>query len=186
MQLSSRDAAAALAEIDQARTAMRRAIRTHRGHYYLWIWGVTWIAMSLTAYFLGDSAARYFALICVPGVLASVAVGRFQRRQVAIPGSPRVLGVIGALLVFGALFPFVLHGPSDSRAYFAYSCLICMQAYVVIGLWTDTYLLWLGLVVAGLIMIGFFLPPGIFWLWMAVCAGGPLMLTGFYVRHFWH
>ena len=185
MNLSPQDAAAALAEVEDARRTMRRAIRAHRGHFYLWIWGATWIAMPLTAHFLGDYAVRYFGLICVPGTIASIAVGLIQRRQVSAPGSQRLFGVLAAIFGFAALFPFVLHSHADARACYAYACLAAMQGYVVIGLWTDTYLFWLGLFVTAMILIGYFLLPGIFWVWMAVCGGGPLFLTGFYVRHFW-
>ena len=121
----------------------------------------------------------------MPGAIASVVVGLVQRRQIMVPGGLRVLGVMAAMFLFAALFPFVLHGPSDARAYYAYACLVCMQGYVVTGVWTDSYLFWLGLLVTALIMVGFFLLPGIFWLWMAACTGGSLVLTGFYVRHFW-
>ena len=185
MDLTPQDAARTLAEVEQARTAMRRAIRAHRGHFYLWIWGATWIAMPLTAHFLGDNAVRYFGLICVPGTSASIAVGLAQRRQVSGAGSQRLFGVLAAILGFAALFPFVLHGQTDARGYYAYACLAAMQGYVVVGLWADTYLFWLGLFVTAMILVGLFLLPGIFWLWMAACAGGPLLLTGFYVRHFW-
>jgi hypothetical protein len=185
MKLSPQDAATALAEVDLARTAMRHVIREHRGHYYLWIWGATWIAMPLTAYFAGDGAVRYFALICLPGILASVAVSLVQRRQISSPDSFRPFGVMAGILLFAVIFPFVLHGRPDPRAYYAYACLACMQAYVVMGLWVDRYLLWLGLFVAAMILVGFFLLPGIFWLWMALFAGGPLVLTGFYIRHCW-
>lgn len=184
-ELSSRDAAAALAEIETARTAMRRVIRAHRGHYHLWIWGVIWIAMPLTALFGGDDAAHYFGWICLPGIIASIAVGIAQSRQIKGPVNPRFLGVIAALVLFAVLFPFVLHARADARSLYTYLCLVSMQGYVIAGLWTDSYLLWLGLIVTALILVGFFLLPGVFWLWMAACGGGSLVLTGFYVRHFW-
>jgi hypothetical protein len=60
-----------------------------------------------------------------------------------------------------------------------------MQVYVVAGLWTDSYLLWVGVLVSVLVILGLFCFPGIFWLWMAVFGGGTLIASGFYVRHFW-
>ena len=65
------------------------------------------------------------------------------------------------------------------------SSLVAMQAYVVAGLWIDSYLLWLGIAVTVLILLGLFLFPAVFWLWMAIFGGGSLIATGFYVRHFW-
>jgi hypothetical protein len=185
MELTPQAAAAALAEIARARAAMRRAIREHRGHWHLWIWGAAWIAMPAMAQVLGDNAVRFFPWICVVGAVLSFAVGVTQGRQIKLPFSGRFLGMLGAVLLFAAIFPFVLHARPDSKEIYAYVCLVAMQGYVIAGLWTDTYVLWLGLFVTALILVGSFFLPGMFWLWMAVCGGGSLVLTGFYVRHCW-
>src|SRR4051812_29611691 len=184
-ELSPQEASALLADVDAARAAMRHAIRDHRGHYHLWIWGAAWIAMPLTAHFGGDNAARYFPWICVVGWLLSVITGITQGRQIRRSTNGRFIAAMVTLWVFAALFPFVLRPAFEVRAIYTYTCLIAMQTYVMAGLWTDTYLLWVGLVVTVLVLLGFFLFPGIFWLWMAVFGGGTLVLTGFYVRHSW-
>ena len=185
MKLTPEEAVAALADVEQGRRAMRSAIRAHRGHLHLWLWGVAWIAMPLTAYFGGDSAARFFPWICLAGIVASFAGGLTQHRQVRTPFNGRFLGVLSTVLLFAAIFPWVLHAQFDTKTAYAYLCLVAMQGYIVAGLWTDSYLLWLGLAVTALILVGHFLLPGIFWPWMAVCGGGSLLLTGFYVRFFW-
>ena len=185
MNISPQDAAQALHEIEQARATMRSVIRAHRGHFHLWIWGLAWIAMPLTAHFGGDDAARHFPWICLAGMVASFVVGFTQATQIRMPANARFLGVITALVVFAALFPWVLQARFSVKSIYAYLCLVAMQGYVIAGLWTDSYLLWLGLVVTALVLTGVFLFPGIFWPWMAVCGGGTLLLTGFYVRHFW-
>ena len=183
--LSQKEAAAALAEVDQARLAMRQAIRNHRGHQHLWIWGAVWIAMPLTAYFGGDHAARYFIWICLAGGLLSAAAGFALSRQVRRPVNGRLIGMFLAVWGFAAAFPFVLQVSGDVRSLYAYLCLVAMMTYVIAGLWTDTYLLWVGLAVAALILVGYFLFPSLFWLWMAVFGGGSLVLTGFYIRSCW-
>ena len=174
-----------LADIEDARASMRRAIRDHRGHLHLWIWGGTWIAMPLLAHFRGDQAARYFPWICLVGGVLSGAAGFTQSRQIRRPSNGRFIAVMAMVWVFAALFPFVLRAPADPRSIYAYLCLVAMLTYVIAGLWTDTYLLWVGLIVTALVLAGVFLFPGIFWLWMAVFGGGTLVLTGFYVKHFW-
>jgi hypothetical protein len=184
MQLSPQDAAAALAEVDHARSAMRDAIRALRGHYHLWIWGGAWVVMPLLAHFGGDGAARHFPKVCAAAGALSGIVGFLQGRQVRMPVNFRFVGVLAALLLFAAIFPFVLRMPADARVLYAYGCLVTMQAYVVAGLWTDSYLLWLGLAITALILVGFFLFPAIFWLWMAVFSGGARVAPGVYVRHF--
>jgi hypothetical protein len=185
MQLSAQEAAAALADVERARGTMRQAIRAHRGHWHLWIWGVVWMAMPLLAHFQGDGAARYFFAFVIVGSLLSTWVGRSQSQRVRMPVNLRFVGVIASLVIFAAMFPFVLHARADAKSLYAYTCLISMQAYVIAGLWTDSYLLWLGLAITALVLLGFFAFPGIFWLWMAIFGGGALVGTGFYIRHFW-
>lgn len=184
-EISPQEASALLAEVDSARSAMRHAIREHRGHYHLWIWGLAWIAMPLSAHFGGDRAALYFPWICAAGGVLSGAVGFIQSRQVRQPKNNRFIIAMMAQWLFALLFPFVLRAPLESRNLYAFCCLVAMQTYVVAGLWTDTYLLWVGIIVTALILCGVFLFPTIFWLWMAIFGGGTLVLTGFYVRHFW-
>lgn len=60
-----------------------------------------------------------------------------------------------------------------------------MFAYVVMGLWTDRFLMWLGLFVTATALAGYFLVNPYFCLWMAVTGGGALMVTGLYIRHRW-
>lgn len=185
MHLSPQEAAAALTEVERARTAMRRAVGAHRGHFYLWIWGSTWIAMPLLAHWRGDDAARYFPWICLVGIVASVLVGVTQARQIKGPVNGRFLGMLAALIGFAVIFPAVLHARFDVKSMYAYFALVAMQGYVIGGLWSDTYLLWVGLLVTVLLLVGIFAFPGLFWIWMAVFGGGTLVATGFYVRHFW-
>lgn len=184
--MNPQEASTALAEVEQARLTMRRIIREHRGHQQLWLWGLMWIAMPLAVQFRGETAMRWFPAACLLAGIVSGALGFIQSRQIRAPVNFQFLGVIGALFVFGVLFPFVLHAPvNDGKSIYAYACLVVMQGYVVAGLWTDSYLLWVGLLITGLILVGYFWLPGIFWLWMAGFGGGTLVLTGFYVRHFW-
>lgn len=185
MQLNPQEAAAALAQVEDAQATMRRVVRAHRGHYHLWIWGVSWIVMPLGAQFYGDTAVRWFGLICIPCGIASAIVGGTQNRQLRSPVNHRFLCALAALVAFAVAFPFVLHATTEPKSLYAYSCLVVMQGYVVAGLWTDTYLLWVGILVSALVLVGVFLLPGFFWIWMAVFGGGTLIATGFYVRHFW-
>jgi hypothetical protein len=184
-QISPQEAGALLADVESARAAMRHAIRAHRGHFHLWIWGVAWTIMPLLAYFRGDDAARFFPFICVAGGVLSIIVGFTQQRQIRRPPNGRFAAVMITVWLFAALFPFVLHVPFNPRTLYAYCCLVAMQTYVIAGLWTDSYLLWVGITVTALILAGVYFFPAIFWLWMAVFGGGSLVLTGFYVRHFW-
>jgi hypothetical protein len=60
-----------------------------------------------------------------------------------------------------------------------------MFAYVVMGLWLDHFMIWIGLAITGLTVLGLFLAPAWFWIWMAVMGGGSLVSTGFLIRNRW-
>lgn len=185
MKLTPAEATAALAEVEAARATMRHVIRAHRGHLHLWIWGVAWIVMPLLVHFRGESAMQLFPWIALAGGVASATAGFTQASQIRLLPSARFLGMLAALLVFALVFPFVLITQPEPKAIYAYICLVAMQAYVVAGLWTDTYLLWLGLAITALILVGLFVFPAVFWLWMAAFSGGSLLVSGFYVRRYW-
>ena len=186
MQLTKEEAAAALDLIQKARADTRAAFRARRGHWYLWLWGALWILMSGLAQYRGLSGVRLFPWLGLGGGLASYAIGYFQNATVRVPLDRSYLGVIATLLGFAVIFPFVLH-PASARPelIFAYIGVVVAQIYTVSGIWFDTCLLWFGLLLTLLILLGVFFFMPVFWFWIAGCCGGSFILTGFYVRTCW-
>jgi hypothetical protein len=185
MQLSPEEAARALAAIQTSRDAMRSAIRAHRGHYYLWIWGSIWTGMALIAEFRGQAGVHLFPWLCAAGVVGSLVLGFIQGSQIRMPVDKRFLGVLATVIVFSAIWPMVLRAQPSDQAIFAYLGLVTMLCYVITGIWFDTYLLWLGLLMTVLILVGLFCFAAFFWWWIAIFGGGTLIVTGFYIRYFW-
>ena len=142
--------------------------------------------MALSAHYGGPAAIpRYFPLLCLGGAAASGAIGLRQRRQVRIPTDRRFLGVLATLLGFGVIWLLVLQPARSNERLFVYISLMVAQIYAVAGIWFDSYLFWMGLILAALLLIGFFFFLPVFWIWVAVFGGGALILGGFYVRYFW-
>jgi hypothetical protein len=185
MNISPEEAARALGEIEASRAAIRTAIRMHRGHYQLWLWGGIWVAMALLGQFYGMRGLRLFPWICLAGLVPSFVIGYAQRSEVRIPGDKRFLRVLVAIIIYSVIWPFVLGWPANPKFEFAYTALTTMFYYVVAGIWFDSYLLRTGLLISALILTGLFFFPSIFWWWFAVFGGGTLIGTGFYVRYFW-
>ena len=185
MQLTPEEAARALAAIQTSRETMRSAIRAHRGHYHLWLWGVVWVGMAMLAEFRGLTGIRLLPWLCAAGVAGSTVLGAIQSSQIRGPIDKRFLGVLAAVILFSALWPLVLRAPVNDQAIFAYIGLVAMLCYIIAGIWFDTYLVWLGLVMTALILVGLFLFSSIFWWWIAIFGGGTLIVTGFYIRYFW-
>ena len=154
---------------------------------YLWLWGAVWIAMALLVQFSRPARVRFLSLVDFSGH-ASVL------RDRGFPEQPRFVcrstsassARWRAILGFGILWPIVLggagHSPNDIRT-FAFICLLVMQIYVLAGIWFDNYLLFIGLLVSALILIGLLFFADIFWLWFAAFCGGPVFLSGFVVRY---
>jgi hypothetical protein len=186
INITPEDAAQALSEIEASRAAFRAAIRARNGHHQLWLWGGVWVVMGLTAQIWGNAAVRWFWLFCVPPWILSLWMGRAQKSVLRAPIDRRFLGVLAALVGFGIfVWPSVLRlSLEDGKAMWAYCALICMQAYIVGGLWFDNCLLWVGLIATALILAGFLWFAPIFWIWAAVFGGGTLILSGFYIRFY--
>ncbi|HTB79370.1 MAG TPA: hypothetical protein VK717_00640 [Opitutaceae bacterium] len=185
MNISPEEAARALGDIEASRTTMRVVIRSHRGHYHLWLWGSIWAAMALLAEYLGLPGMRIANCLVLGGFAASALIILGQKTQVRSTGHKRFVGMLAAIVVFAFVWPLVLRGPANPKSGFAYSALVSMFCYIMAGIWFDIYLLWVGLVVSALILTGLFFFPAIFWWWIAVLCGGTLIGTGFYVRFFW-
>lgn len=185
MNISPEDAAQALQEIEASRVAMRRTIRSHRGHLFLWLWGFVWIAMSVLFWIDARRFQNAAYVISVAGIVGSLAIGMVQNRQIRSPIDKRFVAVCGTLLLFGyAVWPVFFGGLASYKAAFGYSTLLWMQLYIVGGIWFDSYLLWVGLAVSALILAGFLLVPAFFWGSTILC-GAVLVGSGFYVRYFW-
>jgi hypothetical protein len=186
MNVSKDEAAAALVSVRAASLAARSAFRAHHGHYHLWLWGAVWIVMSLLAHLRGFDGIRLFPWISAAGIATSCVIGFLQSGQVRSPVDGRYFGALAAIVGFAAIAPFALGIRAISpEASFAYIALVTAQAYVVTGLWFDTYMVWFGLLLAALVLIGLLVFTSIFWIWTAVFAGGAYIATGFYVRYFW-
>ena len=187
LSVSPENATRALQDIDRSREAMRRAIRAHRGHFHLWLWGSIWISMALAMHFLGEGGTRLLPWFVLAGVVVSTAIGIYQSRQIRVPTDRRFLAALVCLIGFGLLWPILFgafSAPVNDVRLFAFIALLVMQIYVLAGIWFDSYLLAIGLVVSALILIGLFVFPQVFWVWFAVFCGGPVVLSGFLVR-FW-
>jgi hypothetical protein len=130
------------------------------------------------------SGLCWMVLVAI-GIVASWIFG-VRRAPVKSPHNKR-FGLNWLILFIYAILWLTLLWPWNEYQINAFMASIPMFAYVVMGLWADRVLLWLGIVVTLLIIIGFFLfhfQPA-FWLWMAILGGGALAGTGLYIRKAW-
>ena len=185
MNISPEEAAEALQQIKVSQIAMRRVIMSYRGHCYLWLWGVAWMAMAIVR--MMDRPRFYITTnwITLVGVVASVAIGFSQSGKFRGKIDKRFIGVCATLLVFGyGVWPLFFSLFRTFDLAFAYQELLFMQLYIVGGIWFDNSLLWVGLAVAAVTLVGLLAFPAFFWIAMLL-SGATLVASGSYIRNRW-
>jgi hypothetical protein len=185
MTISKEEAQQALRDIEGSRLAMREAIRTHRGHLYLWLWGTAFIGIALVNWISGERYWMAGNWISIAGLVATFAIAWAQAQRIRRKPDMRFISVIIAVLGFGYLvWPTLLGAPHNAKSGFGYGLLLWMQVYVIAGIWFRNYWLWIGLGTTALLLTGFLFVPAAFWA-CAILAGLTLVATGFYVRFGW-
>lgn len=185
MDISSDEAARALEAIETSKMAMRRAIMNSRGPAYLWIWGLVWMAEAIVRKMAHPGFWVAILWISAAGVVASLVVGIAQSGKFRSKLDRRFLAVCATLLIFGyGIWPrfFPLFKTYDSA--YAYQVILWMQLYIVGGIWFDTFLLWVGLLITAIILTGYLGFPEYFWLSAFLC-GVVLFCSGFYIKKCW-
>ncbi len=205
MDISKTDAQLALDDVAQAQDKARR-VALYKGADALYIvWGLVWTVCFVIQHFLPHKLVRFGSFstpdsslvwtpLCLLGIAASVYI--FKRHcPVDFPEGKRIGIFWGMLFAYFYLWMFLFsrmirgHGiqfAQQEMVMIAMGCTVPMFAYVVMGLWCcGTYMTWLGVGITVTTVVGLFLVPSYFYLWMAVTAGGTLIVTGVVTHWLW-
>jgi hypothetical protein len=205
MDTSKEEARYYLEQIHEILSHTKKKIAAGSTAPLLIIWGGIWFVAYLVAYLchlldfnkiytlrltdrisVGTDIAGLTWTVLVPiGIAASWIVG-VRKSPTRSPHNKRWGLCFLIIFVYGGLWLALLWPWNEYQAN-AFVASLPMFAYVIMGLWADRVLLWLGIVVTLLIIVGFFLLhlQPLFWLWMAVLGGGTLGGTGLYIRVRW-
>lgn len=200
--ITRQEAQSALDEIDRVRHHMRRTIAAGSMAPMLILWGIVWILGFSAEQFIPHAYRLWLALDLV-GVAGSFVLGSRSRTSAVkgsgqCPGHGRIFGSWLILLGYAILWSFLLvpsgllhgsggaaYGPILERKMAVLWVTVCMFAYVVMGLWLDRFMLWLGALVTAATLIGFLFEQQYLFLWVAVTGGGSLVVSGVFIRKFW-
>jgi hypothetical protein len=181
--------------LDQIQTVATRTRKTIAASYndLLIMWGLIWFIAFLGTYFFHGWAGYIWMVL--PGIGCAVTLvvcwNQFRTaKQIKISATEkigwRIFWFWSLLLVYIFIWLSILR-PYRAIQLNAFICTAIMFAYVVTGLWFKSYyMLWLGLAVTCITLVGLYLIPSAYYcLWMAPMGSGVLLGTGLYIRFCW-
>jgi hypothetical protein len=95
------------------------------------------------------------------------------------------VGLFWLLLIFFALAVIAVARPADGKQATTLVILFIMLGQMAMGLLFSFSYVWWTLPITALALVGYFLLPGIFYLWMAILGGGGMIALALYIRLRW-
>jgi hypothetical protein len=189
MNVSPNEAEQALAAIQAMMQKTRRVISNSGAYKFLIVWGIIWLLGFLNSQFLPNHTASYVWMgLDILGGMFSAFIGMRMNRGVR-SSSPIISGkriaYFWLLLFFYCVAAVGVGWPMDSKQFAMYIILFVGVGWMAMGLLLSFASIRWGLALTGLALIGYFLLPGMFHLWMAVLGGGGMIALGIYIRNRW-
>jgi hypothetical protein len=188
MNISPNEAEEALTAIQSMMKKTRRAISSSGAYMFLIVWGVIWLLGFLGSQFLPQEIGGYAWMILdtLGGILSAIIGIRMGRgvRSSSPTTSGKRIGIFWSLLFLYCFAAVAISWPADGKQLAMY-ILFVMVGWIAMGLLLSFASVWPGLIITALALIGYFLLPGIFYLWMALLGGGVMIVLGLYIRSRW-
>ena len=191
MNVSQEDARESLTAIKATSDHTRKVVAASYASGLLILWGLIWVVAFISVHFYPRRAPYIFNTLNAVGIVGTILICRKwpARAATKTPASDKILwrifGFWFLLFAFASLWLLLL-SPAKGIQVSAFLCTVAMFGYVVLGLWLGSYfMVWLGLMVTALTLLGYYVLPGYFYLWMSPMGGGALLGTGIYIRVRW-
>jgi hypothetical protein len=189
MNISPSEAEEALTAIQLMVKKTRRSIASSGAYVFLIVWGAVWLVGFLSSHFFQDeTAGLVWMVVDILGGLLSVFFGIRMSIRVRGPSTTRTGKRIAWFWLILFLYTVAAIGiawPTDGRQLAMFIILFVMLGWMAMGLLLSFASIWWGLAITVLALIGYFLLPGIFFLWMAILGGGGMIALGLYIRSRW-
>ncbi|RMH01896.1 MAG: hypothetical protein D6706_01075 [Chloroflexi bacterium] len=178
----------ALRDLQSIREMMqktRHAINAAGTGQIMVLWGVVWLLGFGGSQFLEPSAAgTLWMVLDIAGAVGSMWFGaRLGRKVQSYPGYRIGLWWL-ALLVYAGLIGWLV-GIESQVEFDLFITLFVGLGYVLSGILLSRIVTWVGLGLTAVAILGYFLLPDWFSLWMAILGGGTLIGTGLWIIRHW-
>lgn len=189
MNLSPDEAEEALLAIQKVTQKTRRSIANSGAPIFLTLTGIIWLVGFLATQFLTGAIVAYIWIgMSVLGSLLSIPLGLRTGRRVRGPSTAAYTKRIGLfwlfLVLYGIAFIAVAQ-PTDGKQMTMFIVLLVMLGQLSMGMLLSFSSFWWALPITALALLGYFLLPGIFYLWMGVLVGGGMIALGLYIYLRW-
>ncbi len=189
MTISSTEAREALAAIDSIAQRTRHSVASGGTTVTLVVTGIVWLLGFTSQQFLPKEivGAVWIVLSTVGtglGLFLGFRMGKRLRSPSTGPMAKRA-GLFWLFLVLFAVTIIAIVRPADGKQATLLIVLFIMLGQLAMGLLFSFSTVWWALPVSALAVAGYFLLPGIFYLWMAVLGGGGMIALGLYIRRRW-
>jgi hypothetical protein len=186
MKISPNEAEEALANIQRMTQKTRHSIASGGAYIFLIVTGIIWLVGFLTTQFLtGEIVGYIWTGISILGIGLSVLLGIRMAPRVRGPSTTvaaKRAGIFWLLLVFYGIATIAIAKPTDGKQITMFIILFIMIGQLAMGLLLSFSSSWWALPITALALIGYFLLPDFFYLWMAVLGGGGMIILGLYIR----
>lgn len=182
MNIESKEAAAALSDIDDIVRRVRQSRIYDLASLMLMLWGVLTFAGYMATYLTPRYAVYAWPAVYVAGIAGTVVISALNRARSG--GSSFDLRMFAAFLLFVlfGVFASVWLGHFSPRQLGTFWPIYFMLVYTIAGLWVGHAFVAIGLSIIALTLVGYFFIGAAFDLWMAFVNGGGLLLGGLWMR----
>jgi len=189
MNISPDEAQEALVAIQRITQKTRHSIASSGAHIFLIITGIVWLVGFLSTQFLPSTIVGYiWGGMSLLGSAVSILLGRRVGPRVrgpAMTASTKRAVTFWLLLVLYAVAAIAIAQPADGRQVTMFIILFIMIGQLSMGLLLSFSSVWWAIPITALALVGYFLLPGIFYLWMGLLVGGSMIALGLYIRVRW-
>ena len=189
MNISPDEAEEALAVIHRMTKKTRHSFASSGAYIFLMVTGVIWLVGFLSTQFLtGEIVAYIWTGMSLLGIALSILLGARMGPRVRGPStaaSAKRAVIFWLLLVFYGIAAIAIARPTDGKQVTMLIILFIMIGQLAMGLFLSFSSVWWALPITALALIGYFLLPDIFYLWMAILGGGGMIVLGLYIRSRW-
>jgi hypothetical protein len=189
MNISPNEAEEALAAIQTMTQKTRHSIASGGTYITLIVTGIIWLIGFMCTQFLPKEITSYIwggLSICggILGTFLGFRMGRRVHSPSTAPIAKRIV-LFWLLLVCYGIAAIAIARPTDGKQATMLIVMFIMIGYLAMSLLFSFASVWWPLPITALALIGYFLLPGYFYLWMAILCGGGMIFLGLYIHSRW-